>query len=430
MSVPSSHFSTSFIASRIVVKGISFLAESWNCNIPSYGSVGTYEVVTSLKELERVKLDLYQETLKQTPLGLDIYVLVNGTETHLWGGEIDDTDWEFDSNTVTISGRDWAGILVDQKITLANFGAENSVTAIPLSVPSFSGGPANSYNVQNQSAVSLLSQIARAHGLLPEPLGIPSSEEGVLVGNILAENAVFTSQPLPEWEIIQAISRIMGWNTYVTPNKHLVFGPPKIQPFPVKVSWNVENPPIDVLPCFNLRVQHQPRRNNSFLVVVETYNLSTLQMHQAMVGIPSQNDLLTYPIYKADKAGFYTTTSLGPNVSALTALFKNLGKEVYLIHKVGLTPDQASRLAEREALDLAKREIIVSFTLDGNPNLRPFDTLELYGSLNGFEGRKFFINQVRHSFELPEGGSIGSSGFVTEVKAWTLPLAGGVTQIL
>ena len=418
------------VVPRVVVAGVEFLAESWNCNFPSYGSVGTYEVTTSRKELARAGLDLYAATLNSHPLGLDIFISVDGVETHLWGGEIDDTDWDFDTDTVTISGRDWAGILVDQKITLANFAPESSSLAVPSSTVGLSGGPATSYNVQNQSAVSLLSQIAKAHGLIPEPLNVSTEEATVPVGNILAENAVFSSQPLPEWEIIQAISRIYGWNTYVTPNKKLVFGPPKVSLNKLRVGWNLPTLPPGVLPCFNLQVQHQPRRNNSFLVVVETYNVSTLEVHQALVGLPSQHEFLTYPLFKANKAGFYTTTSLGPNVSAVTALFKNLGKEVYLIHKAGLTPSQASRLAESIALDLAKREIIVSFSLDGNPSIKPFDTLELQGSLSGFEGRKFFVQQVHHSFELPDGGSIGTSGFLTHVKAWTLPLYHGVTQIL
>jgi len=425
---PPSHSSTLF--TYVVIAGISFLPESWECNFPAYGSVGTYSIITSIAELQKRKLNLYDVTLASLhPVSVDIYVNLNGTITHLWGGELDDTDWAFDDNQVTISGRDWAGVMVDQKITLANYSAQGAA-GIPISVTPISGGPSNAFNVQNQTAVQLITQIAKAHGLQPLPTSIPASEQTVLVGNLLANSGVFNNQPQPEWEIIQAISRLMGWNTYVTPERQLVFGPTATSNNKLLVSWNITNPPKGTVPCQDLQVMHQPRRNSSFLVVVQTYNLAMIQQSKQMIGLPSQGMLLNYPLYKVDGRGFYTTTSLGANVSTVTALFKNLGKEIYVVHRAGLTPDQASLLAENTALDLAKREIIVNFSIDGLPSLRPFMELQLSGKLQGFEGRKLFINGVKHTYSTPDEGEIGTSGFMSHVSAWSLPLAAGVTQVL
>ncbi len=425
---PPSHSSNMF--TYVVIAGISFLPESWECTFPAYGSVGTYSIVTSIEELQKRKLNLYTVTLASVhPVSVDIYINLNGIDTHLWGGELDDTDWDFDSNQVTITGRDWAGVMVDQKITLVNYSTQGP-SGIPTSVTPISGGPSTAFNVQNQSPSNLISQIAEAHGLQPLPTNIPASEQNLVAGNIFANSGIFNNQPMPEWEIIQAISRLMGWNAYVTPEKQLVFGPMVTAPEKLLVTWNITNPPKGSIPCQALQVMHQPRRNSSFLVVVQTYNVATLQQSKQMIGLPSQGMLLDYPQYKVDGKGFYTTTSLGANVSVVTALFKNLGKEIYIIHKAGLTPDQASLLAESTALDLAKREIIVNFSIDGLPSLRPFMELQLSGQLQGFEGRKLFINSVKHTYSTPDEGEIGTSGFMTHVSAWTLPLAHGVTQIL
>ncbi len=74
----------------------------------------------------------------------------------------------------------------------------------------------------------------------------------------------------------------------------------------------------------------------------------------------------------------------------------------------------AQQHALSKALEIAKRELITKFRIDGDDSMEPMQKLVLSGDLGDFAGPGYYINCIEHSFDMEDG-------WYTHIHAWTVP---------
>ncbi len=409
----------------IEINGVSFIAESWNCTRPAYGSVGSFRAQVSREVLNSAELNLFNvgsQATSQVPVY--IKVTENGQTTTLWGGEMDTVSTHYDSDTVTISGRDWAGLLVDTKRpiqstqvvggTTQSFtpGATN-VAATGAAVADFTAAIGSAANVQNKTPSQIAYYIAARNSFLPQVYTYPNEPE---IGALFSGLHVNASSPRTEWSILQYMARLLGWVCFVTPTRQLYFGP-FTAGTPLDLSWKQSPVPDGMLPCNDLEITYNPRRNSNFLVVVESFDLETVARTTGVVGVAHPGTisqvLTAFPQVNVQNNRFIVGTAGTSSGSSLGALFTALGKPVYVYTHPNLNVSQAEQQAFSMALELAKRELIMRCRVDGSATLTPLQTVRMHGDLGDFAGQDYYVNSLEHSFDLDEG-------WYTHLHGWTL----------
>ncbi len=418
------------VTAYMVIDGKHLPIWEFTVTMGAYGTVGTFSATTDIEALNTAKIDLYVESLatKKPFLPVQIYVSdqYGNTNYLLFGGEYDRSEWEMLEDTVTLTGRDWAGILVDTKVTLQdqsmyfNTQASNSVPTLNLGDLDFT--------VNNLTIYQFYEKVASIFGftldinqaeLWPKPLGVQ-----------VQEYHVFSGSPKPLWDIMVFLARIGGVSepleVFITPDKVIHLQPVSTTET-LNVSWKLPSSQISkgTFPLMNLRITHEPRRNATFAVVVLSYHYAAV--HSQWAGIMYANtenfnkNQANYQKYDVGGPGW--TVGQGPWASG--NLMNDLGKPVYVFReKQGMNKSTAYQQAFAMVADLAKREIIIEGTIDGYAPLLPMTKITLTGkSLMGFEVRTYYANTVEHHFSLPDETGDNDSGFTTHFKAWTLPLA-------
>ena len=427
----------------VTINGQTLIAESWNCTRPAYGAIGRFSITMSREVLNEAGMNLYSlgksaATGGFAQIPVDIYVeTVDGTY-HLFGGELDSVEVEYDTDTVTITGRDWAGLLADiqqplifQK-TIGNAATSpGSLNSSGITAPGGAKGCPPAGSTASTGAVSLTTipiygettinvnlatpsqiayQIAVRNGFTPNIYTYPDEPK---LGALVNELGINAEAPRSLWEQLQFFARLIGWVCYVTPDRELYFGPiPNLEL--VTVSWGI---PTTSIAMNGLSITYNPRQNTNFLVVVASYNTNLVQETQGFVGLGSadmQNSILqAYPQAQVVNNKWIVGTSGAKGSDTLASVFSNLGKPVYLFDEPGLTSAQAMVVAFEKALDIAKKELITRFTVDGSGTLSPLQSIRMEGDIGEFSGPDFYANAIEHSFSM-------SNGWYTHIHGWTL----------
>ncbi len=408
----------------------------WNCTRPAYGAVGSFRAYFSREVLTNAKVNLYeigQKAKGQVPVNFKINDLDTGASYNIFGGEMDTVVVEYDEDIVIVEGRDWAGLLVDQKGMVASqfvYGGKGQVPltggptpcndagkTAPTGADSLVDGDLSSYtsiNLIDKSPSALAYYIAIKNGFKPD---IWTTAEPVTAGTLMGGTGTSPTTPRTLWETLQYLARLLGWSCYVTPDRTLYFGPFNITETQA-LSWNVFMPPPDEIPARALRIDYNPRRNRSFLVMVSSYTDGDAVGSVGMIGYVDAATLdqikQTYPKINVQNSKFIVGTAGAPSPYAMSALFSDLGKPVYFYSAPLLNQNQASIKALEYALEIAKRELIMHATVDGNPYLDPMVSLTLTGDIGDFQATQYYANGIEHSFSMEEG-------WYTHISAWTLP---------
>jgi hypothetical protein len=109
-----------FTKSWVMIGGTGIRADRWSVSRPAYGVIGGFTAETSSEVLTSANLDLYQlgqQAKGQIPVHIIVESPIYGSVT-IFGGELDSVDWDFQTDTIRLAGRDWAGILADTKRVL------------------------------------------------------------------------------------------------------------------------------------------------------------------------------------------------------------------------------------------------------------------------------------------------------------------------
>lgn len=433
----------SVLNTYVTIDGTVLPVYSWAVTRPSYGSIGSFHATTTAEELDAAGINLV--TLGKKAVGqiaVEVWVSTPDLgDVNLFGGELDIVDWDFQSDSITLTGRDWAGVLVDTKRIIAGQTvvgtglASGSVGAPAVSSGNPGGSSVNqsctpkstppgaspfaqqfnsSVNVQNQTFSQLATYIAQRNGFKANVTSVAGEPT---VGAVAGALTVVASEPRSEWTILQFMARVLGWQCFVTPDRSLYFGPPPTIA-PLNLTWKIPTPQTSEFPCRDLHISYNPRRNANFLVLVFSHHLATANFSYGQIGVASpvtQQEMVTImPQITFDTNGFFVGASGAPGADRVSALFSSLGKPVYIYAaQQDLTKNQCEQEAFRIALDIAKREYILECTIDGNVNVQPGQAVQIRGNIGPFAGT-FYVNSVEHTFDM-------DTGWYTHVHGWTLP---------
>ncbi len=416
----------------------------WHCTRPAYGSVGAVRLYLAREAMLAAGINIYQigVTAKgQVPIKVSVRDLDKGVEHLLFGGELDSIDVDYDSDVVIVNGRDWAGLLVDEKGSpayrqtfqvgsntpgapgvsnsaapcnsagkVAPTGAASTVDATVLAVD-------NGVNVLSQTPSSLAYMIAVRNGFNPIVYATPNE---IMLGDIFGAAGANVTEAKPWWDWLQFAARMMGWACYVTPERSLYFGPFDMTNI-AHLSWGANAPATGSIPCRDLHITYNPRRNSSFLVLVGGVDHGTAEQTVGVVATIDPGTLKTlqevYPQVKVTNGKYIIGAAGAQSPFSLAAYFSNLGKPVYYYNIQNLTANQAAAKAFEYMLDIAKRELVLKTVVDGNPSIVPMQTVNLEVVSNAptdFPNTQYYVNGVEHTYSIEEG-------WYTHISAWTLP---------
>lgn len=448
------------ISSRILFNGADLPFYSWAANNNTYGSVGSFEIRTSMQSLRKASIDIYTESLESVaPVPVQIFVTdqYGNNDYLIFGGQLDRTEWDFNNDEVIITGRDWAGLLVDQKAALVDTTVYFNSTAGAGVVSTLNQAPGG-YNITNMTIVEFLTQVANNFGFIldVDETYLTKDAQGnfLTLGQLQSLSAtgstmsVFTTSPKPIWDILVYLSRIASqkvpYEVSISPDKFLRFIPAASSE-PITLSWNLPaskyaNVPAPTnglpaqVPLLSLHITHEPRRNSTFGVVVLTYHYASVS--QGYGSLTYVNDLnyaknsSTWQQFGVTGPGFYA----GKNPYGSSGLLGSLGRPIYIVRaRQGLNPTDVQNEAYRQVLEIAKKELIIEGTIDGIATLQTLSPFKINGTptdLMGFDAngagpRIFYFNHIEHRFTMPQTDNSeegAGAGYVINFSAWTLPL--------
>lgn len=411
------------------VDGQSFLVDSAHVTSGSYGSIGHAVLCTNQGLLTSSGISLFDIASSASgSVEIDLDVTLEGDDQspqRIFSGELVDTHWRYDLDEVEIHARDWAGLLVDQKRILAKL-ANQIVKAL---APLRPGQTLTSSGVatQNQTVGNIVTAIANEFGLTPV---LNLSNGNPTYGSIYgSSDTVFTSMPQSLWSVLCQLARDTGYDVYVTPKKELVFGEPGAGLSTLKLSYNTNPVPDGAVPCRKLEVEHHPRRNATFRVIVLGYDPARAQTVIGRANVVGSG--------LAGQAGLRPGVTSGSSAAVTDKALAALGKHanvsevpLYTFHIDGITAAQAQQKAEAIATDISKRELIMNAEFDIYPGITPTQPVSVSGSVDDFvSGNQFYVNSYTHTFRMPRGGGRDTnSGLMTHIRALDIPTLGKGTD--
>ncbi len=378
------------------VKGQNFPAFAYTIHSGAYGSGGSCDIHTSIEALQQAGVNLIG-LAEDAPdsLPVDIFVTTDQVRAHLFGGEYVKAQWNYDTASVMIHCRDWTGVLMDEKKVLTKAGGVET---------------------QNQTIGQIVTSIAKEYGLTPV-LHLQSGASGKSIQGTQFGSTDRTYMPRAQsaWATLTQLAKANGYEVHTTPDKELVFGEPGAGLPTITLAYQFAPPiPAASFPIKDLKVEHNPRRNKSFKVLVQSYDPAAAQVTKGQAAVIGKN---------IATAGGQTVNSGqwgGGDANAISGSLKAGKKKVptYTFRVDGLTADQAQAKADAIATDIAKRELIIEATSDGIPGIQLMQKLKLTGpTIEGeFAAHDYWVNGFTHSLMMSTGRD-HHADFKTTLKA-------------
>jgi resuscitation-promoting factor RpfA len=247
----------------------------------------------------------------------------------------------------------------------------------------------------------------------------PNPTMGALYGG---DDQIYWSAPETLWGVLNKLARDTGNEVYVTPDKKLVFGLPGAGLTPIVASWGLNPPPDGAYACKNLVIEHNPRRNLTFRVLVLSYDAAKAQITEGTAYVlgTNANTNNQQTVHK----GVWTGTDAALIVAQLPKTKQNYAIPLYTFRIDGLTQQQAQTQAVAIARDIAKRELIVTCETDGIMTVRPMNPISLTGpDLDPeFVAHNYWVNAYSHEFRLTHNSE--RAEFMTRLTMLDLKLSG------
>lgn len=388
-----------------------------------FGSVGHCTIDTSLTALLANKIDLFSiASGSPGAIEVDVYVQpADGQQKQIFGGEYLRTDYDIDNDLVRIHARDWAGTLVDQRRVLTKIGKAVEKVLAPLAPGRVS---VKGISNENQQIGNIVNSIADEFGFTAV---LNLSDGNPTIGTLYgSSDQSFIIVPQNLWSILNQLARDSGYDVYVTPDKKLVFGAPGAGLSTINLTWNIL-PGDSQMPCRNLHIEHHPRRNSTFRVLVISHDPTKAQATLGRATYIGPNFAGQHGLSGGMNVGG-AAIAADKNILGLQASGSKIGVAqipLYTFNVEGLTADQANVRAQTIAADIAKRELILSATIDGVADLLPTQPIKLTGDVpNDFVGQTYYVSAFEQSFRLPEQGGHGhghDTGWISHITALNIP---------
>lgn len=378
----------------------------------AHGSVGSIEIHTSLTQLARKGVDLVAMSVAaSSSLPIDIYVSDSGASAHIFGGEFVSAKYSYRKDTGTINGRDWAGPLVDQKRVLTSILKGNTGALAPDQSATSKG-----VSTQNQKLSALVTAIANQFDLTADIRLASGPGNDPDVGAIFGAggDTVFSPTPQSLWSILTRLARETGNVVYATPQKHLVFGAPGAGLAPLLFTWRVSPAPLGAHPVLSLDIDHNPRRNQTFRVLVLSYDPTNQQLTRGQAYVVG-SDYST-----SQGATVHAGAWSGAQASAIQSAIGNKPAnkadsiQLYTFHVDGLTAAQAQQRATALANDIAKRELVATLSCNVIATIAPSNPARLSGLIaSEFSSHTYYVTGYTHEFRM--GDKPGTSEYISHV---------------
>lgn len=428
------------ITFSVTVGGNEIPTNEFNIVGGSYGSVGHATITTSRVALQDANIDLFEitstspgfteviitvQTTQSGPDQSDILTTTAGgpggsdtTQVRIFGGEYLNTVWDMDNDIVHIKARDWAGQLLDQKRILTKIGKAVENLFRPLAPGRVS---AAGISGENQKIGDIVTSIANEFGFNPI-LNLSESKGNPPVGTLYgSSDQTFITVPQSLWNILNQIARDTGYDVYVTPTKDLVFGEPGAGLDIIQLSYANSDIPDGYVPCKGLKLEHHPRRNSTFRVVVISYDAARAQTVVGRAAYVGPN----YAGQHGLTAGISSGSAAAATDKNFAAIKATVGQvALYSFHLDGLSQEQADLRASSIAYDIAKREVILNVAIDGLAKILPTQQVRITGPLmpGQFANPLYYVSQYSQNFVLPsQQSNRADAGWMTQLTALNVP---------
>ncbi len=387
------------IVPQVVIAGRTIPVSSFRTQRGSYGAIGTCAFTTDVEQLKTNSLNILKANQAAVggQLGASLPIVISistdggNNFTKLWTGDMDDADFDFQGDTVTIRGRDQAARLFDDRVVLK----------------------ADEY--QNKRPYEIAIKLAGDYGLTPK---VTVDRTQPLAGDLYKIDAVSLPLPRPKWDLLVFLARSVGWEVFAGLDNDLFFGP-AVPGKPHKFTWKMNDPSAGI-PVMNLHMEYQPRRNMTFQILVMSQHAATEEVYSERIMVINQE--ITIDTVRKVKAGVYKGSAAQRLRSAISS--KLDGRPLYIFYPQGKTLQQVQGLAERIYYDIARKLFVASGEVDGLVTLNLQDSIQLVeanaGDLQGFAGQQLSLVSVAHRFQMAPRGK-NEAGFVTDWKAHFLP---------
>jgi hypothetical protein len=382
------------------IGGQTIPIESFDVKGSGAGNTGHMVAGTGMARLAAAGIDLVQlSSAAPTSLPVDVFVDVDGVRSHIFSGEYLSAKFSYTRTLVSIHARDWSGPLVDQRRVLVSILGGNTGPLAPSEVAT--GG----VNTQNQKLSQIVTSIANQFGLTPD-LRLAQGGD-VDVGTIFGDsaNTILTTTPQSLWAILTRLARDSGNIVYTTPGKSLVFGAPGAGLPTLPFTYMVNPIPAGSFGAMSLDVSHNPRRNQTFQVIVLSYDPTSSTLTKGLAYVIGSN-FSTNDNAKVN-AGLWTGPQAQAILSATTSnsgaagTQKNNQVPIYTFHVDGLTQAQAQQRAQSIALDISKRELVVDIKSNFIAAVQPSSPASLDGQISqDFIAHQYFVTEYTHKYVL------------------------------
>jgi hypothetical protein len=342
-----------------------------------------------------------------TALPLDIFLTDDDDEvTQIFGGEYLGATFDYNATSVVIHARDWSGPLVDQRRVLVSILGGNTGALAP------SEEATDGVETQNQKLSQIVTSIAKQFSLTPDLRLAQGGDPDI--GTIFGTTAdtILTTTPQSLWAILNRMARDTGNIVYTTPQKSLVFGEPGAGLDVIPITWMTNPIPDGSFGAISLALDHNPRRNLSFQVVVLSYDPTIPQVTTGRAYVIGSN--FATNDNAAVKPGLWSGQQAQSILNATTSSTgkqgtnKNNKVPIYTFHVDGLTQAQVDQRAQAIAMDISKRELIGKIKMRCLPQVLPANPVSLAGQINQeFAAHQYFVTEYSHHYKLPVGSKVG-----------------------
>jgi hypothetical protein len=312
--------------------------------------------------------------------------------------------------------------LLDQKRVLTKIAKAIEGALRPLAPGRVS---AKGISAENQQCSDIVTAIAQEFGFNPI-LNVTATKNptfGTLYGSA---DQTFITVPQSLWNILHQLARDTGNTVYVTPTKDLVFGEPGVGLATIYLSYDDFNMPDGYVPCKNMRMEHHPRKNSTFRVIVISYEPGHAQPVVGRAVYVGDNYAGAYGLQAGVASGATATKQAD---AAFVKLKSGVGQvALYTLHVDGLNQQQADMKAASFATELARREVLASATIDGLANILPTQIVRIGGNLipKQFVNETFYVSEYQQTFILPTTAtSRPDGGWITQLTGLNIPVEPG-----
>lgn len=374
------------INSTLTIGGQNIPVKEWSCTESSQGTIGSMQAKGSISDLSDSGVDILATSQSDSGTALDLYAGFDGNMKHAFSGALDEFQPDWDTDTFEVSGRDYASCFFDGKQTVAGL------------------------NYRNQTVGQIVQQIADLFGISTN-----ITDPGIMAGPLSNGENVFNPHPQNWWSLIQKMADDVGYECYMTVDKTLYFGPEQDQgSLTVNYGSTQPNPENPLKSC---KGRYNPRNNSNIEVQGVSYDRDKGQIIVAKAKANGQ----ALSKGKKSKHGLSAGKIATPSVSSSGK--PSSQKSAYKTNVQGLTPDAAQAKCEAVAKDIAKHQVILMGTLEGNLDIKVHTHIDLQETdrdMLGFAGPDYNVAEVTHecsvtgglwtAFRAQAGGSASAVG--------------------